>query len=149
MKPHVPKRAPDDARPFNRALRRATSVPRSIRQEGATLVEFALVVPILLVLVFGIVDFGLYFFNDLQLTQVARDAARYASVGNVAGANAAIGNATLVSTTITGQSIDAASPGQEASVVLTATYTALTPLPGLVGIGNTLTIDATARMRRE
>lgn len=118
-------------------------------QQGAALVEFALVVPILLILVFGIIDFGLYFFNDLQLTQVARDAARYVSVGNVAEANAAIGNATLISTTITGQTIDPASPGQEASVVLTATYTALTPLPGLVGIGNTMNIDATARMRRE
>ena len=122
---------------------------RAGSQEGAALVEFALVVPILLILVFGIIDFGLYFYNDLQLTQVARDAARYASVGNVAEASASIGNATLVSTTITGQTIDPASPGNEASVVLTATYTALTPLPGLVGIGNTLTINATARMRRE
>lgn len=111
--------------------------------------EFALVVPILLVLIFGLIDFGLYFYNDLVLTQVARDAARYASVGNVAEANAAIGTATLISTTITGQSVNAASPGQEASVVLTATYSALTPLPGLIGIGNTMTIDATARMRRE
>ncbi|MCL4554889.1 MAG: pilus assembly protein [Actinobacteria bacterium] len=109
----------------------------------------ALVLPILLILIFGMIDFGLYFYNDLQLTQVARDAARYASVGNEAEASAAISNATLISTAITSQAIDVASTGQEASVVLTAAYSALTPLPGLVGIGNTLAIDATARMRRE
>lgn len=119
------------------------------RESGAALVEMALVLPILLILIFGMIDFGLYFYNDLQLTQVARDAARYASVGNEAEASAAISNATLISTAITSQAIDVASTGQEASVVLTAAYSALTPLPGLVGIGNTLAIDATARMRRE
>lgn len=133
---------------------RSTPRGRSLRarpgrgQEGAALVEFALVVPILLILVFGIIDFGLYFYNDLQLTQVARDAARYASVGEVAGASAAIGNATLVSTTITAQSIDAASPGQQATVTLVGSYQPVTPLLGLIGLG-ALNIDATAVMRRE
>lgn len=122
---------------------------RLTAEDGAALLEFAMLVPILLMIVFGVIDFGLYFYNDLQLTQVARDAARYASVGNVAEANVAIGRATLVSTTITAQNIDAASSGNEATVTLMADYNAITPLPGLIGIGNTIGINANATMRRE
>lgn len=121
----------------------------TIGERGAALVEFALVLPVLLILVFGIVDFGLYFYNDLRLTHAARDAARYASVNDASGANAAIDSATLVSATLGTRSVDYGSTGQEVTVSLEATYTALTPLPGLVGIGSTLPIHATAVMRRE
>lgn len=113
------------------------------------MVEFALVLPILLMLLFGIIDFGLYFYNDLQLTHAARDAARYASVNDEAGANAAIDSATLVSTTLDTRLVNLGSSGNEAKVTLTATYSTLTPLPKLVGLGSTIGIDATAIMRRE
>ncbi len=129
-----------------------TPQPKSGQREnesGAALVEFALVLPLLLVLVFGIIDFGLYFYNDLQLTHVARDAARFASVGDVAGANAAIVGATLISTSIDSSSVDPASTGSPATVTLTATYSTLTPLPRFVGMGDTIAITATAIMRRE
>jgi Flp pilus assembly protein TadG len=112
-------------------------------------VEFALVLPVLLILVFGIIDFGLYFYNDIRLTHAARDAARYASVDNETGANAAIDAATLVSTTVDSRTLDLGSHGSKATVTLTATYHTITPLPGLVGIGNTIPITATAVMRRE
>lgn len=123
--------------------------PDSKCDEGAAMVEFALVLPILLMLLFGIIDFGLYFYNDLQLTHAARDAARYASVNDEAGANAAIDSATLVSTTLDTRLVNLGSSGNEAKVTLTATYSTLTPLPKLVGLGSTIGIDATAIMRRE
>ncbi len=45
-------------------------------ERGASLVEFALVLPVLLLLVFGIIDFG-FAFNDYQsLRQGVRDGAR-------------------------------------------------------------------------
>ena len=114
------------------------------------MVEFALVLPILLMLLFGIIDFGLYFYNDLQLTHAARDAARYASVDNEAGANAAISIRRRWSRPRWSRSsIDSARAGNEATVTLTATYNTLTPLPRLVGIGNSIGINATAIMRRE
>ncbi|MHB8868527.1 MAG: TadE family protein [Thermoleophilia bacterium] len=118
-------------------------------ERGTALVEFAMVLPVLLILVFGIIDFGLYLYNDLRLTHAARDAARYASVNDAAGADAAIDSAALVSTTLNSRSVDLGSSGHEATVSLEATYRTLTPLPGLVGIGNTLAIHATAVMRRE
>lgn len=133
-----------------RSLRRRSS-PQGVRgrEQGAALVEFALVLPILLLLLLGIIDFGFYFYNDLQLTQVARDAIRYVSVGKVAEANATIAGATLISTTINTQSIDAGSTGTEATVTLTATYSTITPLPGLAGLDTEFPINATAKMRRE
>jgi Flp pilus assembly protein TadG len=47
---------------------------------GAAAVEFALVVPFLLVIVFGIVNFGFIFAQQLSLSNGARQAARYAVV---------------------------------------------------------------------
>jgi len=58
--------------------------------EGAAAVEFALVLPILVVLLFGIIEFGMVFDAQLQVTHAAREGARMASVGgNVASAVAA------------------------------------------------------------
>jgi Flp pilus assembly protein TadG len=119
-------------------------------EHGAAAVEFALVLPLLLVLLLGIIDFGLYFYNDLQLTHVARDAARYLSVDDADAANAAIDNATLISTTIDSRLVEgAATQGGESTITLEATYTCLTPLPQLVGIGPDVGIDASVIMRRE
>ena len=47
------------------------------------MVEFALVLPILLVLLLGIMDFGWLFAGYLELQNVARDEARYAAVNKI------------------------------------------------------------------
>ncbi|WP_417260270.1 TadE/TadG family type IV pilus assembly protein [Celeribacter sp.] len=47
------------------------------RQEGATAIEFALVLPLLLSILFGIVAFGQYFAIANSLQQLAAEAARY------------------------------------------------------------------------
>jgi Flp pilus assembly protein TadG len=52
--------------------------PRS--DSGAAAVEFALVVPILLILVFGIISFGIVLSQQLTLGNSARQAARYVVV---------------------------------------------------------------------
>jgi uncharacterized membrane protein len=126
---------------------------RAKRQRGAAAVEFALVLPILLVLLLGIIDFGLYFYNDLQLTQAARDAARYLSVDNSASAQTTISDAEarLVSATMSGWAPPAVpGHGESFTVQLEATYSFITPLPTLIpGLGSDLGINASAIMRRE
>lgn len=53
---------------------------RSGRPRGQTLVEFALVAPLLVVMLFGIVTLGIGVFYQQQLTNAAREAARYAAI---------------------------------------------------------------------
>jgi len=47
---------------------------------GQTLVEFALVFPIIIILLFGIIDFGLMLSNRITLQHAVREGARYAAV---------------------------------------------------------------------
>jgi Flp pilus assembly protein TadG len=51
------------------------------RRRGATLVEFALVVPALLLILLGILEFGWYGRNQLAVANAAREGARVASIG--------------------------------------------------------------------
>src|SRR5687768_15944686 len=54
----------------------------SSRDRGAAAVEFALVVPILLALMVGIVDYGLWFGDSLNARQGVDEGARQAVVKN-------------------------------------------------------------------
>jgi Flp pilus assembly protein TadG len=51
------------------------------RRRGAALVEFALILPILLLLFLGIIEFGVVMMHQLTLVQVAREGSRHASLG--------------------------------------------------------------------
>jgi hypothetical protein len=50
------------------------------RSRGQSLVEFALILPIFLLMLFGLVDMGLYVYMNSTLSQATREAARVASV---------------------------------------------------------------------
>lgn len=50
-------------------------------EKGQSLVEFALVLPVLLLILFGIVDFGRILHVYLTLDHAGREAARVASIG--------------------------------------------------------------------
>jgi Flp pilus assembly protein TadG len=49
-------------------------------ERGAAAVEFALVIPVFLMLVLGTIDFGYYFFVSEVVTNAAREGARAATV---------------------------------------------------------------------
>ena len=53
---------------------------RRQRQEGVAAVEFALVLPFLIILLMGLIDFGHLFFSVNTITNAAREAARRAAV---------------------------------------------------------------------
>jgi Flp pilus assembly pilin Flp len=50
-------------------------------QDGAAAVEFALLLPLLVLLLFGLIEFGFAFSTRIQATNAAREAARRAVVG--------------------------------------------------------------------
>lgn len=56
------------------------------REGGASVVEFALVVPLLLMLVFGIIEFGIVMAQKATVASAAREGARFGSVNLYASA---------------------------------------------------------------
>ncbi|HEX7104816.1 MAG TPA: TadE/TadG family type IV pilus assembly protein [Acidothermaceae bacterium] len=68
--------------------------------DGAAAVEFALVLPVLVLILFGIVDYGLYFNASLQSRSGVHDAARAAAVAPSQGGD------TTCDTGITGAPTD-------------------------------------------
>ncbi|GAA1497370.1 TadE/TadG family type IV pilus assembly protein [Paeniglutamicibacter kerguelensis] len=49
---------------------------RDKNQQGASAVEFALILPLLLTLMLGVIEFGFFFNQQLSITQAAREGAR-------------------------------------------------------------------------
>lgn len=68
------------ASPTNAPRRRSR---RRRRDRGAALVEFAMAFPILVLLMMGVIDFGVNYGNKVQSTHAAREGARAGSVGRV------------------------------------------------------------------
>lgn len=56
--------------------------------QGAVAVEFALLAPLLILLVIGIISFGFVFSQNLALNNASRDAARFAVVKQIDGTTA-------------------------------------------------------------
>src|SRR6059058_425985 len=54
-------------------------------EQGQTMTEFALVLPILVVFLFGIIQFGIAFNNYVTITDAARAGARKAAVSRQSG----------------------------------------------------------------
>src|SRR4051794_16728159 len=67
---------------------------RVAREDGQAMVEMALILPILLMLILAIVQFGIAFNNYITLTDATRAGARKASIARFTGDNGAA--ATLV-----------------------------------------------------
>jgi Flp pilus assembly protein TadG len=69
--------------------------------DAQSLVEFALIVPMLLIVLFGIVDFGLGLRAYVSIASATREGARYASVGNAPGTFTSGGSGDCNGTTVT------------------------------------------------
>ena len=64
-----------------RRLRTAAARGRHKSMRGQTLLEFALVAPVFLLIVCGIIDFGRLFYAQMTVQNALREAGRYASTG--------------------------------------------------------------------
>jgi Flp pilus assembly protein TadG len=121
--------------------------------KGQSLVEFALVVPLLLLLVIGIAEFGRAWMTKNILTGAAREAVRVMAVqtGNVTTATARADNILNSAgiTTATVSVIDA--PSSFEAVSVTVTYNFPVVIAGFIpGLDNaTIPLSSTTTMRRE
>jgi Flp pilus assembly protein TadG len=66
-------------------MRTARPKRRIKNADGQTMVEFALVLPLLALLLFGVIQFGIVFNHYLDLTDAVRAGARKAAVSRQAG----------------------------------------------------------------
>ncbi len=116
------------------------SAKRSSRVDGdrgAAAVEFALVLPLLLLLIFGIVDFGRAWNMQLALTQAAREGVR--SVALADGTNAAQ-RTRDAAFPVTGITVAVAAcpatvtPASDAQVTASRTYNYITPVSGILNV---------------
>jgi Flp pilus assembly protein TadG len=55
---------------------------RTKREQGQTMTEFALVLPLLALLLFGVIQFGIVFHHYVTLTDAVRTGARQGAVGS-------------------------------------------------------------------
>jgi Flp pilus assembly protein TadG len=126
---------------------------RPDRDRGAAAVEMALLLPVLLVLVFGIIDFGRALNEQITLTSAAREGARLAALGQsnvVSRTQGAAAPLTSVSVNVT--ACAAGSTG-DATVVATHTFTFITPVGRLItllggsGFSGTRTMTGRAVLR--
>jgi len=105
-------------------------------ERGAVAVEFAILLPLLLMLVLGTIEFGRAYNAQITLTNAARDGVRVMAIANdpTSAKTAAISAAASVSTTIPTSDVtlstETCSTG--AQVTLTVKYT-LSTITGIAG----------------
>jgi|SoimicMinimDraft_9_1059737.scaffolds.fasta_scaffold28414_2 Flp pilus assembly protein TadG len=157
---------------------RGTSVVSRIRrrirpERGAAAVEFAIVVPLLFMLVFGIIDFGFSFHSWNAIENAAREGAR---VGATDGNTTVNGKVTDITNRVLGATNYLSTPaptvivtcstnngstfgtcgagstwleGDIIRVTVKYDYRFMTPLPTMVGLGSVLHETATSESRFE
>jgi Flp pilus assembly protein TadG len=124
-------------------------------ESGVALIEFAFVLPILLVLAMGMLDFGRAFHTKSLLDQAAREGARVAVVTSPdvdiveSRVNAVLASGGIAPTSVTVVGPDASNM---VTVTVNATFTFITPgVFALVGgdYGNTIPMAGQTVMRFE
>jgi len=135
----------------------ARSALRENRDSGAAAVEMAIVLPLLLLLVFGIIDFGRLFHAQVTLSAAAREGARWAALGQPdVPARVVLAAPGLTPAPTTAVTACPATPvvGSNATVVATYPFTFVTPLSAIGdlfggggGTGGTVNLTGTGVMR--
>jgi Flp pilus assembly protein TadG len=137
------------------------------RERGAAAVEFALVLPILVIILLGIVDFGLEINSQAIVANAAREGARVASLGGTSGeattaASNAVSSLLNVSPTnptieVTCRTADGANCASSydtsresgGTVRVTVNYTYTWISPAVLGLPGQTTITKISEMRIE
>ena len=129
------------------------------KERGQSMVEFVLVLPIFLVLVFGIVDFGMGIHAWLTITSASREGARIGTVSASSGeieAKVRANSSSLDQSKLTVVTTNAQGTSGESVVVdVDYQYDLITPLSSvldLVGgsaVGTTLNFSSSTEMRLE
>ena len=152
---------------MNMSTRRPARM-RANDDEGAVLIEFALVISLFFLLVFGMVDFGLAINSKTQMTNAGREGARLGTVNlvpseieaRVREVAAELDQAILTVTVTCEKPDDTSYPcdstgpvvvetGDSVVVTLDYKYSMITPLPGFIDSDNKIDLKSVTEMRLE
>jgi Flp pilus assembly protein TadG len=139
---------------------------RDASGNGQTMVEFALIAPLALMLICGVMDYGRLFFTQASLEDAVQEAGRYASTGNSLSGltrlqsieavlqQAAVGlniqNIQISSfTNGTWVSGSAGGPGDTVAITVTMGMKLLTPMIGMYFPNGTYTFTASTTFQNE
>lgn len=144
---------------------RPSRAPRFLREErGTVLVEFSLVLAMLLIFIFGIIDFGRALYTANSLNLAVREGARFAAVSSEPAASIAaiqdttiahmspFGGPTLRRSQVTVTlNYPTAGPAVVQSITVRVAYpfTLITPIRPLLGLPDSLSLHAAAQYRWE
>ncbi len=121
-------------------------------EKGQSMVEFALVLPILVMLLFGIIDFGRIFHTYLAIDHASREAARTASIGENDAAIVSTAVASAASIHLTAGQVAVSPGGSKASgsdVTVTITYPISFLTPIVSNLTGPITLSSSTVMRIE
>ena len=123
------------------------------RDRGAAADEFALLLPLLLLLVFGIIDFGRALNAQITLTQAAREGARLASFGQPSATVASRTQAAATGLNPVTVTVTTCTPNETGDAKVKASYvfkfiTPVAAISGMLGstFGSSMTLTATGDM---
>ena len=132
-------------------------------ERGASLVEFALIAPLLIMLLFGIIEFAWVFAQNLDIRHGARDGARLAAVNHPVGStngslarndtdrDALIDEICARMDLATGVTVDIQSPGSVGSAATATTSAPRDTLTGLLdwAIPPSIVLSSSVEIRME
>ena len=121
------------------------------REEGQSIVEAAFVIPLFILILCGIIDFGWIFSNQLSVNNCSREGARYAVVNSDAENLSSLVTNRVISVsgidpsdiTVTVNIIN----GVDAQVTVTKKVKVLTPIAGIFVPDQEVSIKSTSVMR--
>ena len=121
---------------------------------GQAIIEFALVLPVLVTLLVGLLEFGLFFHSHINVTFASKEAARIAALdANATNQTiAAAAQATMPSAanlTVTVTPVAPRVTGLPVTVSVSRPHTFLTPLISMLMPANPYTISASTTARSE
>jgi Flp pilus assembly protein TadG len=128
---------------------------RNKNEHGQAMVEFAVILPVLLLILFAILQFGVVFNNYIQVTAAAREGARKAAVSRSLGTSAAETAATtsakgaapgLKQNSITVSFPNSPTFAQGSDVAVKVTYPYAISIIGLVVASGNLSSTTTMRV---
>jgi Flp pilus assembly protein TadG len=128
-----------------------------LNDRGASAVEFAILLPVLMLVLFGTIEFGMVMYSREVLTNASREGARAGIVQQIPKPTSGeIQN--IVTNYLTATGIDPANVTVTVSgaggvfpndLIVSASYPYQFFAPGILGLGNSITLNTRTVMRHE